>query len=172
MRDQVLTPERTTLQERLLTIVRRFPLRKLLILGDAIADRFLYGSISRVSREAPVFILRHEHTETVPGGAANCAVNIASLGANVSLISVAGEDEAGRGLIEKLSAAGVDCTGFLTSNNLRTTTKVRILAGQLHSTRQQVIRIDYDGEPLNDRELRARLREKVLELAQTADAVI
>ena len=66
----------------------------------------------------------------------------------------------------------VDCSGVLTSPELRTTTKVRILAGQLHSTRQQVIRIDYEGEPLNDPELRARLRERVLEQAQAADAVI
>lgn len=167
-----MTVERTLLQERLITIVRRFPQRRILVVGDSVADQFIYGAISRVSREAPVFILRHEHTETVPGGAANCAVNLASLGANVSLISVAGEDEAGRGLVEKLGAAGVDCSGFLTSNKLRTTKKVRILAGQLHSTRQQVIRIDYDGEPLNDAFLRERLRERVLEQAQAADALI
>ncbi len=137
-----------------------------------VADQFVYGAIGRVSREAPVFILRHEHTETVPGGAANCAVNLASLGATVSLISVAGEDEAGRALVEKLNSAGVDCSGVLTSPALRTTTKVRILAGQLHSTRQQVIRIDYEGETLSDPELRARLCERVLQQAQTADAVI
>jgi rfaE bifunctional protein kinase chain/domain len=142
------------------------------VIGDSVADQFVYGSINRVSREAPVFILRHEHTETVPGGAANCALNLASLGARVSLISVAGDDEAGRALVEKLNAAGVDSSGVLTSPALRTTTKVRILAGQLHSTRQQVIRIDYEGAPLNDAELRAHLRERVLEEAQTADAVI
>ena len=160
------------MQERLSSIVRRFSQRRILVVGDSIADQFIYGAINRVSREAPVFILRHEHTETVPGGAANCAVNIASLGASVSLISVAGEDEAGRGLVERLTAAGVDCRGFLTSDRLRTTKKVRILAGQLHSTRQQVIRIDYDGEPLNDAEFRERLREQVLEQAQAADAII
>ena len=160
------------MQERLISIVRRFPQRRILVVGDSVADQFVYGAISRVSREAPVFILRHEHTETVPGGAANCAVNLASLGASVSLIGVAGEDEAGRGLVEKLNAAGVDCSDVLTSPGLRTTTKVRILAGQLHSTRQQVIRIDYEGEPLSDPELRERLRECILEQAQTADAVI
>jgi D-glycero-beta-D-manno-heptose-7-phosphate kinase len=167
-----LTVERTLLQERLISIVKRFPQRQILVVGDSVADQFIYGAISRVSREAPVFILAHEHTETVPGGAANCAVNLASLGATVSLISVAGEDEAGHTLVEKLKAAGVDCSGLLTSKALRTTTKVRILAGQLHSTRQQVIRIDYDAEHLNDAELRARLRERVLEQTQTADAVI
>jgi rfaE bifunctional protein kinase chain/domain len=167
-----LSVERTLLQERLLGIVRRFPQRRILVVGDSIADQFVYGAISRVSREAPVFILRHEQTETIPGGAANCALNLASLGARVSLISVAGDDEAGRALIEKLNAARVDCSAVLTSPSLRTTTKVRILAGQLHSTRQQVIRIDYEGERLSDPELRARLRDDVLEQTQTADAVI
>jgi rfaE bifunctional protein kinase chain/domain len=167
-----LTVERTLMQERLISIVKRFPQRRIIVIGDSVADQFVYGAISRVSREAPVFILRHEHTETVPGGAANCALNLASLGAKVSLISVAGDDEAGRALVEKLNAAGVDCSGVLTSPALRTTTKVRILAGQLHSTRQQVIRIDYDGEPLGDPNLRDRLRESVLEQTAAADAVI
>lgn len=167
-----MTIERTLLQERLIGIVRRFPQRRILVVGDSVADQFIYGAISRVSREAPVFILRHEHTETLPGGAANCALNLASLGASVSLISVAGDDEAGRALVEKLTAAGVDCSGVLITQALRTTTKVRILAGQLHSTRQQVIRIDYEGQTLDDAELRARLRDSVLEHTQAADAVI
>jgi len=167
-----LTVDRTLLQERLISIVRRFPQRRILVIGDSVADQFVYGAISRVSREAPVFILRHEQTETVPGGAANCALNLASLGARVSLVSVAGDDEAGQALVEKLNAAGVDCRGVLTSPALRTTTKVRILAGQLHSTRQQVIRIDYEGEALNDPELVERLHDRILEHTQTADAVI
>ena len=167
-----MTIERTLLQERLVSIVRRFPQRRILVVGDSVADQFIYGAISRVSREAPVFILRHEHTETLPGGAANCALNLASLGASVSLISVAGDDEAGRALVGTLTAAGVDCNGVLISAELRTTTKVRVLAGQLHSTRQQVIRIDYEGDTLKDAELRARLRAGVLEHMQAADAVI
>jgi rfaE bifunctional protein kinase chain/domain len=167
-----VTLERTLLQERLIAIIRRFPQRRILVVGDSVADQFVYGAISRVSREAPVFILSHEQTETVPGGAANCAMNLASLGAGVSLVSLAGNDEAGRALVEKLNAAGVDCDGLLISDQLRTTTKVRILAGQLHSTRQQVIRIDYEDEPLNEPELRERLREQVCEYSQTTDAVI
>jgi rfaE bifunctional protein kinase chain/domain len=167
-----LTVDRTLLQERLISIVRRFPQRRIVVVGDSVADQFVYGAISRVSREAPVLILAHEQTETIPGGAANCAANLASLGAAVSLISVAGNDEAGHALAEKLKATGVDCSGLLTSEALRTTTKVRILAGQLHSTRQQVIRIDYEGAPLDDAELRARLRERFLEQVQAADAVI
>jgi D-glycero-beta-D-manno-heptose-7-phosphate kinase len=167
-----LTIERTLLQERLISIIRRFSQRKILVVGDSVADQFVYGAISRVSREAPVFILRHEHTETTPGGAANCAMNLASLGASVGLVSVAGEDEAGRALTEKLQNAGVDCSGLITSPSLQTTTKVRILAGQTHSTRQQVIRIDYEGQPLSDFRLRRMLQEEVDKQASVADAVI
>ena len=91
-------------KERLVEIVRRFAGQRIVIVGDAIADKFLHGSISRVSREAPVFILRHEQTETLPGGAANCAMNLVALGADVSLISVTGNDEAGSELCTKLEA--------------------------------------------------------------------
>jgi len=162
---------RTLQQERLIGIVKRFPGRRIMVIGDAIADQFVYGAITRVSREAPVFILRHEQTETVPGGAANCAMNLVSLGANVTLIGVVGEDAAGRALMERLETAGVDCTSMLTSDKLLTTTKVRILAGQLHSTRQQVIRLDYEGAALNS-EFHEALRKGILEEVQTSDAVI
>src|SRR6185369_6422086 len=115
------------MQERLIKIVRRFAGQKIVIIGDAIADRFVHGSISRVSREAPVFILQHQHTETSPGGAANCAMNLVALGANVSLISVTGADEAGFELLAKLEAAGVNVDGVIVSDEFQTTTKVRIL---------------------------------------------
>jgi rfaE bifunctional protein kinase chain/domain len=167
-----LTVERTLQQERLISVIRRFPQRRIVVIGDSVADQFIYGAISRVSREAPVFILRHEHTETTPGGAANCAANLASLGAEVSLVSVVGKDEAGRGLIERLNAAGVDCSGVLTSAKVQTPTKVRILAGQLHSTRQQVIRIDYEAKPLEDAALRGDLEKKLRQHAESADALI
>ena len=167
-----MTVERTLLQERLVSIIHRFPQRRILVIGDSVADQFVFGSISRVSREAPVFILSHEHTETVPGGAANCAMNLASLGAEVSLVGVAGEDEAGRALRERLDTASVNCDGLLTSERIRTTTKVRILAGQVHSTRQQVIRIDYEDKPLKDTELLQKLRQSVIEQSGDADAVI
>src|SRR5690242_13721591 len=100
---------------QLTDIVARFANKRIVVIGDTIADQFLYGEISRVSREAPVFILRHEHTETSPGGAANCAANLASLGAEVTLISVVGDDLAGQALLKNLSAAGVDCSGVLVS---------------------------------------------------------
>lgn len=160
------------MHERLLNIVRRFSERRLLIVGDSIADKFLYGAISRVSREAPVFILRHELTETVPGGAANCALNLAALGANVSLVSVAGKDEAGNALREKLSAAGVNVGGLVLSEKVQTTTKVRILAGHAHANKQQVIRVDYEDAPLNEPLVREVLNNALKSSLARADAVI
>src|SRR5918911_2875014 len=97
------------LPERLAEMVREFPRCRVVVVGDALADQFLYGEISRVSREAPVMILRHERTETVPGGAANCAANLAALGAQTALVGVVGMDEAGRALLGELTALGVDC---------------------------------------------------------------
>lgn len=158
--------------KRLIEIVRAFGDRRVVVVGDAIADQFIYGNISRVSREAPVFILRHEQTETVPGGAANCATNLAALGARVSLIAAVGKDEAGTDLCRKLSSAGVDVDGVIVSEKVQTTTKVRILAGHAHSNKQQVIRIDYDGKPFADDGLRQSILKTLTSAASSADAIV
>src|SRR3954451_377659 len=100
-------------QERLAQLVREFARCRVTVVGDAVADQFLYGEISRVSREAPVLILRHERTETVPGGAANCAHNLASLGARSQLIAVVGDDEPGSALVAKLKDASIDCASVV-----------------------------------------------------------
>ncbi|HEX8722641.1 MAG TPA: PfkB family carbohydrate kinase [Pyrinomonadaceae bacterium] len=158
--------------ERLAGLVRGFAGRRVVVLGDLIADQFVSGEISRVSREAPVMILRHERTETVPGGAANCALNLATLGARAALVGVVGEDAAGRELLERLRAAGVDCAGVVAGAGARTTTKVRILAGHAHSPRQQVVRLDYEGAALSDGPLLGRLAEAVRRAAVGAAAAI
>jgi rfaE bifunctional protein kinase chain/domain len=167
-----LSLQRTPQQERLTALVRKFPQSKVVVVGDLVADQFLYGEISRVSREAPVLILRYERMETAPGGAANCACNLAALDSNAVIIGVVGEDEAGSALLEKLRSSNVECGGIVSSPSVRTTTKVRVLAGQIHSTRQQVLRIDYEGQPLADDDLRSRLRSRLMEEVANADAVI
>jgi rfaE bifunctional protein kinase chain/domain len=159
-------------QDKLISIIERFGEQRIVILGDAIADKFLHGAISRVSREAPVFILRHQHTETLPGGAANCAMNLVALGARVSLISVTGRDESGSELRAKLEAAGVDIEGVVVSEKVQTTTKVRILAGQSHSSKQQVIRIDYEGAALNDQEIRGAILDRLEQTLKGANACV
>src|SRR5882672_9113391 len=102
--------------KKLADIVDGFSRKRIVVIGDVIADQFIYGEISRVSREAPVFILRHEHTETTPGGAGNCAANLAALDAKVELISMLGNDEPGKILYGKLREAGVGCDGVSVSS--------------------------------------------------------
>ena len=138
------------------TIKSVFPGKTVVIIGDLVADQFLNGTISRVSREAPVFILRHDTTNTVPGAAANAAVNVASLGGKPILIGLAGADANGKMLLDGLVAHGVDCSGVTRTSELSTTTKVRVLAGQHYAARQQVIRIDYE----NSSKLSATLKKK------------
>lgn len=154
------------------TIREKFPFKKIVIVGDLVADQFLHGTIARVSREAPVFILRHNETETLAGGAANAAVNVASLGGRAVLIGVVGRDANGDALLNKLQESKVDCRYIVSSDTYRTTTKVRVLAGQHYAPRQQVIRIDYENAETIDDELKTKLKENLLFAAADADAII
>lgn len=156
----------------LLSLVETFTQRHVVVAGDLVADQFLSGSISRVSREAPVLILRHEETETRPGGAANCAANLAALGARVSLIGAVGDDLAGTALLTKLGGLGVDCDGVVVVPGGQTTTKVRVLAGQIHAARQQVLRIDHDNTPSHADGVAEKLLRRLSSTAGSADAVI
>ena len=154
------------------TIKTGFPQKCVVIVGDLVADQFLNGTISRVSREAPVFILRHDNTETLPGAAANAAANVVSLGGKPILIGFAGDDANGKILLDTLGEMGVDRANVVSDRSLSTTTKVRVLAGQHYAARQQVIRIDYENSAPIARELREKLRENLIAAGPIADAII
>lgn len=149
-----------------------FPGKTVVIVGDLVADQFLRGTISRVSREAPVFILRHDETETFPGGAANAAANVASLGGKAVLVGIAGKDANGNSLLEKLSAQNVNCDFVVSSEKFTTTTKVRVLAGQHYAPRQQVIRIDYENQTAIGAETIETLENNLVSATQNADAIV
>lgn len=153
-------------------IRENFSKKKIVIVGDLVADQFLRGTIVRVSREAPVFILKHNETETLPGGAANAAVNVAALGGEAVLIGVAGEDANGDALLEKLRLLNVNCEYVFRSPSLRTTTKVRVLAGQHYAPRQQVIRIDYENTESITKDLQENLNQNLINAARKANAII
>lgn len=154
------------------TIGEKFSGKKIVIVGDLVADQFLHGTISRVSREAPVFILRHDETETLAGGAANAAVNVASLGGKAVLVGIIGRDAIGEALLEKLRSANVECGSVTASDKFQTTTKVRVLAGQHYAPRQQVIRIDYENREFLDEDIKNQLRRNFLLAINEADAII
>jgi rfaE bifunctional protein kinase chain/domain len=134
---------------RLREIVETFPNTTVTVLGDLVADEFIYGDISRVSREAPVLILKHRERSVIPGGGANAINNLADLGVKVLPVGVVGNDEPGRLLLRTFRNKGIPLGGILRDKHLHTVTKTRILAGMTHSSRQQVVRIDREpaGEP-------------------------
>ena len=109
------------------------------MIGDVIADEFLYGSPARVSREAPVLILDHDRTVVVPGGAGNAACNAGALGGDAGLVGLVGPGD--RELMDGLRAR-VDTSRVLRPEGYRAPVKTRILAGGLHTARQQVVRVD------------------------------
>src|SRR3954464_12658798 len=88
-------PGESERRERLLGLVDGFSSRRVLVIGDLIADEFIYGEVSRISREAPVLILKYDATKIVPGGAGNAASNVAALGGRASLAGIVGGDGEG-----------------------------------------------------------------------------
>jgi rfaE bifunctional protein kinase chain/domain len=133
-------------RQRLLALIDAFAGIRVAVFGDLIADEFIYGQISRVSREAPVLILEYDSTQVVPGGAGNAANNVAALGGTAVAIGVAGRDEQGNRLLDEL-ARSVDVRSIARSRVMPTPTKTRILAGGVHSAKQQVVRIDRSARP-------------------------
>jgi rfaE bifunctional protein kinase chain/domain len=158
-------------RERLLRLVDGFSSRTVLIVGDLIADQFIYGEVARVSREAPVLILKYDATEMVAGGAGNAANNVAALSGRARLAGLAGTDPEGTRLLASLHR-GVDRGHVVRSREYRTPVKTRILAGGVHSAKQQVVRIDREaGWPLDDGASVA-LARKIAPLVENCDAVI
>src|SRR5947209_17587359 len=117
---------------RLKKIVEAFPNLTITVLGDMVADEFIFGEISRVSREAPVLILKHRERTVMPGGGANAANNLADLGVNVPPVGIPGDDEPGRLLLKYFRHKRIPVSGVLKDKSYTTVTKTRILAGMTH----------------------------------------
>ena len=132
--------------DRLKKIVEAFPKITVTVLGDLVADEFVFGEISRVSREAPVLILKHRERTVVPGGGANAANNLADLGVNVLPVGIVGDDETGRMLLKYFRHKRIAVSGVLKDKSYTTVTKTRITAGMTHTARQQVVRIDREPQ--------------------------
>lgn len=157
---------------RLLDIVGAFSRQTIGVVGDFVLDEFVSGEISRVSREAPVLILRHRNTEAYPGGAANAVNNLAALGARVLPVGVIGEDEGGRKLLEQFRQKKVKTTGIVRFRDWVTTTKTRYLAGWTHTTEQQVLRVDCEPHGQVPPSVQEAIERKARQVAGRADAVI
>jgi D-beta-D-heptose 7-phosphate kinase/D-beta-D-heptose 1-phosphate adenosyltransferase len=150
------------------TLIKRLDRGRVLVVGDLMVDRFVVGSVTRISPEAPVPVVRFGHDYARLGGAANVAHNLAALGARVQLVGVLGADSAAARGRELLEAAGVPLDGVVEDASRPTVEKVRIIAGR----NQQVARIDYE----DDCDIRGRAEEQVVErivaLARNADILL
>jgi rfaE bifunctional protein kinase chain/domain len=158
--------------QRLIKIVESFPRVSVAVLGDMVADEFIFGEIARVSREAPVLILKHRERTVLPGAGANAIYNLADLGVNVLPIGVVGDDEPGRLLLKAFRHKHIPISGIMKIKGRSTVTKTRILAGQTHSSRQQVVRVDREPENGLDAHTKRELVVAANGYAKAADALL
>ena len=158
--------------ERLRKIIEAFPKVTITVLGDLVADEFVYGEISRVSREAPVLILKHRERTVVPGGGANAVNNLADLGVNVLPVGAIGEDEPGRLLLKFFRHKHIPISGVLKDKSYTTVTKTRILAGMTHNTRQQVVRVDREPESRSEPASYPRVVSRGAGILRASDALL
>ena len=116
--------------------------KKVLVIGDLMLDRYVYGTVSRISPEAPVPVVLVTGDRVSPGGAANVALNVQVLGGQAIVAGVVGKDSSGMELMEVLSSAGICTEGIVVCEGARTTVKTRVVA-----ERQQVVRVDREDQP-------------------------
>jgi D-glycero-beta-D-manno-heptose-7-phosphate kinase len=159
-------------RSRMLALVDALKGRRVAVAGDLIADEFIYGQIARVSREAPVLILNYDSTEIVPGGAGNAAANVAALGGAARAVGLIGRDDTGRRLVDTLKRRRVDVSGVAHPAGYRTPTKTRILAGGIHSAKQQVVRIDRAASAGADDRARGAFNKRVVAAVRGCDALL
>jgi len=165
---QTLTEDLTRLEE----LVESFTKQTVVVLADFVADRFVSGEISRVSREAPVLILRHRETQLLPGGGANAANNLVDLGARVFPVGAIGDDDAGGALIDYFRKKNVDVTGLVRAKGWSTPVKTRYLAGWTHTTRQQVLRVDREPQTPLSAAIQKSLLNKAAQRAKRANVLL
>jgi len=157
---------------RLRKLVESFPNVTITVLADMVADEFIFGEISRVSREAPVLILKHRDRQILPGGGANAIYNLADLGVNVLPVGMVGDDEPGKLLLRAFRRKRIPVSGVLKDKSYSTVTKTRILAGFAHTAGQQVVRLDREPAEGPNPHLRRELILAAREYARASDALL
>lgn len=161
-----------TSAERLFELLDRFHQGHVLVVGDLGLDEFLTGQVERISREAPVLIIRHDKTDQVPGGGANAVYNFACLGAQVKAAGLVGKDQQGRALRDIFTAAGVNTAGILEDGDRPTVTKTRISGHSRQSVTQQIVRVDRKSDDLPSLELQTQLAEYITQHREQVDAIV
>ncbi len=159
-------------RNRLKRIVKDFSSKRVLVVGDLMLDEYVYGRTDRISREAPVLILAFSGSMEMPGGAGNACANINSLGAVAVPVGIVGADEPGDRLLRLLEDAGIPTGSIVRSTGFESVQKTRILAGDFHCAKQQVIRVDRGKRTHVSRKVEDALAGKAEALVPTVDAVL
>lgn len=146
--------------------------RDILVIGDMVADIYLDGRISRISREAPVLVLEQAGEKVVAGGAANVVNNIATLGGKVHAVGLVGRDKSADGLREILAANGADVRGLIADDSRPTISKTRIIAGGRATVSQQIVRIDRESKAPMAPPVEAELRAYIKSILPTVEGVV
>jgi rfaE bifunctional protein kinase chain/domain len=153
-------------------LIERFRDKRICVVGDVIADIYIYGKPHKLSREAPVVVIKYERERMCPGSAGNTINNLLALGAHVFPVACVGRDEAGKRLMEYFADhERINLEGFVRHDG-RTVTKTRILAGDTHTAKQQVIRIDREFEGPIPGAVRAEVKRRLMEVAPRVDAIV
>jgi rfaE bifunctional protein kinase chain/domain len=145
---------------------------EVVVVGDFVADEYVYGETERISREAPVLIVRYESSELKAGGAGNAAQNLAALGVRVRAVGAVGDDALGTALLDELEAGGIDVAGIERVRGRPTEAKTRILAGGRSTRRQQMIRLDRAPTSPLPAAVERRLVRTLARLGRRASAVL
>ncbi len=153
-------------------LVECFRSAEVVVAGDYMADEYVYGESERISREAPVLIVRYERSELQPGGAGNAAQNLAALGVKVRAVGVVGDDALGAMLLDALATARVDVSGLVRVKGRATESKTRILAGGRSTRRQQMLRVDRAPTSPLSATAEARVTRELERAARDAQAVL
>ncbi|MFW6386604.1 MAG: bifunctional heptose 7-phosphate kinase/heptose 1-phosphate adenyltransferase [Bacillota bacterium] len=156
----------------LVSYINKFKTKSILVLGDIIGDEFIEGNPERLSREAPVLILRQQERRILPGGAANAGNNICSLGGDVKILGLVGKDESGKALLNCMQEKGMNISRILKTGSRPTTLKTRVLAGGKQVVKQQIVRIDQlDSSPVG-RDCERIIIERFYKLVDDVDAIL
>lgn len=156
----------------LVSLLDRFGRARVVVVGDLVADEFVYGETDRISREAPVLIVRYESAELKPGCGANAIMNLCAMGARVQAVGLTGDDEIGRRLRATLREAGADDAAVFAVEGAPTATKTRVLAGGKNTRRQQMLRLDRDGPRTPGPQLTQKLVKALAQAAAKSDAIM
>src|SRR6266700_2899168 len=154
------------------SLVQSFRGKRVLVIGDMVADEYLIGRPTRISREAPVLILELDEERTIPGGAANVAVNAHTLGAEVFLAGVVGDDLPGQRLRRAIADLKMHQEGLVTDAHRPTSTKTRILAGSPQIVQQHIVRIDRVDTSDLGAPSKAHIIDYIRQVLPTIDALV